>query len=71
MEQAGAASAEQAIEEIRHGRPLSARTYHNYYCDTKWGDARAYDLTVKSDVLGMEGTAEMLIRYIRAFQEKD
>lgn len=31
----------------------------------------AYDLTVKSDVLGMEGTAEMLIRYIRAFQEKD
>ena len=33
--------------------------------------ARAYDLTVKSDVLGMEGTAEMLIRYIRAFQEKD
>ena len=37
----------------------------------KWGDARAYDLTVKSAVLGMEGTAEMLIRYIRAFQEKD
>jgi len=37
----------------------------------KWAAARAYDLTVKSDVLGMEGTAEMLIRYIRAFQEKD
>ena len=63
-------SAEEAIEEIRtvdHQR----KAYHNYYCEMKWGDARAYDLTVKSDVLGMEGTAEMLIRYIRAFQEKD
>ena len=63
-------NAEQAIEEIRtvdHQR----KAYHNYYCEMKWGDARAYDLTVKSDVLGMEGTAEMLIRYIRAFQEKD
>ena len=63
-------SAEEAIEEIctvDHQR----KAYHNYYCEMKWGDARAYDLTVKSDVLGMEGTAEMLIRYIRAFQEKD
>ena len=61
---------DEAIEEIRtvdHQR----KAYHNYYCEMKWGDARAYDLTVKSDVLGMEGTAEMLIRYIRAFQEKD
>ena len=48
-------SAEEAIEEIRtvdHQR----KAYHNYYCEMKWGDARAYDLTVKSDVLGMEGT---------------
>ena len=43
------ASAEEAIEEIRtvdHQR----KAYHNYYCEMKWGDARAYDLTVKSDV---------------------
>ena len=60
-------SAEKAIEEIRevdHQR----KWYHNYYCDTKWGDARGYDMTVKSDVLGMEKTAEMLVEYIRAFQ---
>ena len=49
-------SAEEAIEEIRtvdHQR----KAYHNYYCETKWGDARGYDMTVKSDVLGFEGTA--------------
>ena len=47
-------SAEEAIEEIRtvdHQR----KAYHNYYCEMKWGDARAYDLTVKSDVLGHGG----------------
>ena len=52
-------SAEEAIEEI------------NYYCETKWGDARGYDMTVKSDVLGFEGTAKMLIAYIRSFMEQD
>ena len=53
-------NAEQAIEEIRNV-DRSRKNYHNYYCDTKWGDARGYDLTVKSNVLGCERTAEMLV----------
>lgn len=63
-------NAEQAIEEIRNV-DRSRKNYHNYYCDTKWGDARGYDLTVKSNVLGCEGTAEMLVSYIRSFMEQD
>lgn len=63
-------NAEQAIEEIRNV-DRSHKNYHNYYCDTKWGDARGYDLTVKSNVLGCERTAEMLIGYIRSFMEQD
>ena len=63
-------NAEQAIEEIRNV-DRSRKNYHNYYCDTKWGDARGYDLTVKSNVLGCEGTAEMLVGYIRSFMEQD
>lgn len=63
-------NAEQAIEEIRNV-DRSRKNYHNYYCDTKWGDARGYDLTVKSNVLGCERTAEMLIGYIRSFMEQD
>ena len=61
--------AEAAIEEIKTV-DRSRKNYHNYYCDTKWGDARGYDMTVKSDVLGCEKTAEMLTRYIRDFMEK-
>lgn len=60
--------AEAAIEEIKT-MDRSRKNYHNYYCDTKWGDARGYDMTVKSDVLGCEKTAEMLTRYIRDFME--
>ena len=63
-------NAEQAIEEIRNV-DRSRKNYHNYYCDTKWGDARGYDLTVKSNVLGCERTAEMLVGYIRSFMEQD
>ena len=63
-------NAEQAIEEIRNV-DRSRKNYHNYYCDTKWGDARGYDLTVKSNVLGCERTAEMLVDYIRSFMEQD
>ena len=63
-------SAEEAIEEIKEV-DRSRKSYHNYYCETKWGDARGYDMTVKSDVLGFEGTAKMLIAYIRSFMEQD
>ena len=63
-------NAEQAIEEIRNV-DRSRKNYHNYYCDAKWGDARGYDLTVKSNVLGCERTAEMLVGYIRSFMERD
>lgn len=63
-------TAEKAIEEIR-AVDHSRKSYHNYYCDTKWGDARGYDMTVKSDVLGYEGTAKMLVDYIRTFMEQD
>ena len=62
--------AEKAIEEIK-AVDRSRKNYHNYYCETKWGDARGYDMTVKSDVLGCEETAKMLIAYIRSFMEQE
>ena len=62
--------AEKAIEEIKTV-DRSRKNYHNYYCETKWGDARGYDMTIKSDVLGCEETAKMLIAYIRSFMEQE
>ena len=62
--------AEQAIDEIK-SVDRSRKNYHNYYCNTKWGDARGYDMTIKSNVLGCEETAKMLIAYIRSFMAQD
>ena len=42
------------------------KSYHNYYCKGKWGDARTYDLTINSSCLGLDGTADTLEKYIRA-----
>lgn len=42
------------------------KSYHNYYCKGKWGDARSYDITINSTRLGLNGTADALERYIRA-----
>ncbi len=54
---------------------LMARTdrrrkyYHNQYCRGKWGDSRNYDLCINSARLGIEGTVQYLVQYIRARME--
>ena len=62
--------ADQAIDEIK-SVDRSRKNYHNYYCNTKWGDARGYDMTIKSNVLGCEETAKLLVDYIRGFMAQD
>ncbi len=44
---------------------MKRKLYHNYYCDIKWGDSRAYDLCVNVSKLGIEKTVDMLEEYIR------
>lgn len=38
--------------------------FHNTHSENKWGDSRSYDITVNSSKLGLEATAELLIKYI-------
>ena len=38
--------------------------FHNTHSENKWGDSRSYDITVKSSKLGLDCTAELLIKYI-------
>ena len=45
------------------------RTYHNFYSDTKWGDSRAYDLIINSSRLGIQGTADYIMKFAQAFKE--
>lgn len=46
------------IDEIRSD-------YHNFYAETNWGDSRAYDICVNSSLLGIEGTAQLLLGFVK------
>ena len=63
-------TADQAAQEMRRV-DRDRKAYHNYYCDTKWGDARGYDLVVNSGKLGIEKTVDTLVAYVRAYQAKN
>ena len=40
------------------------KSYHNYYCATKWGDSRNYELSINSSKLGIQQTVEVIEGYI-------
>lgn len=63
-------TADQAAQEMRRV-DRDRKAYHNYYCDTKWGDARGYDLVVNSGKLGIEKTVDTLVAFVRAYQAKN
>lgn len=60
---------EKAASAIR-GIDRKRKSYHNYYCDLKWGDSRGYDLVVNSSLLGLSETAELLARFVQTFREQ-
>ena len=60
-------SAEEAEAVIRrHDKKRQA--YHNYYCQTKWGDARNYDMTVNCSKLSRKAATDLLEYFIEARQ---
>ena len=47
------------------------RNYHNQFCHVKWGDPASYDIIIKSNKLGLEGSADMLADYVRRRMAQD
>lgn len=42
------------------------KSYHNLYCVGKWGDSRNYDICINSSTLGIDETADFLIKFIES-----
>ncbi len=61
---------DEAAEELMRATDRRRKTYHNFYCDRKWGDSRGYDVLVNTSRLGIPATADALVYYINAFREK-
>lgn len=45
------------------------RNYHDYFCETKWGDAKNYDLTINISKLGLEVTTDVVAEYVKKRME--
>lgn len=56
-------------ESIIRRHDKKRKEYHNYYCETKWGDARNYDMTINCSKLKMEKTADILETFVRAMMD--
>ncbi len=54
-----------AAEALMRRKDRTRETYYNYYTFGEWGVASNYDLCVDSSILGIEGTAEMIIEFGR------
>lgn len=47
------------------------QSYYNYYSSKKWGLASSYDLTVNSEILGIDGTVNLLEHFANTFESKE
>ncbi len=45
-------------------------SYYNYYTNKKWGDVDSYQMSLDSSVLGINGTAEALLKLVE-LKERD
>lgn len=61
-------SREQAMELCRK-KDKQRQSYYNYYSDKKWGRADTYNMTFDTSILGINGTARVIISAIDAFEE--
>lgn len=52
-------------EKLAEGKDRNRAEYYNYYTFTDWGVASTYDLCIDSSVLGIEGTADLIIEFAR------
>lgn len=45
-------------------------SYYNYYSSNKWGHCASYDLCINSSRLGVDGSVDLIIQYIKDFENK-
>jgi cytidylate kinase len=60
-------AAKKKIKEVDKDRS----SYYKYYTDQVWGDVNNYDICVNSSRIGVDGTVDMIIEYIRRRREAE
>ena len=55
----------EARKKIKEG-DKDRSSFYRYYSDQTWGDAQNYDMCINSSKLGVEGTVQVILDYIKA-----
>ena len=58
-------------KELIQKKDKQRANYYNYYSSKKWGVAESYNLSIDSSVLKEEGTVDMILKFIEAFENKN
>ena len=58
--------ARKKIKEVDKDRS----SFYRYYSDQTWGDAQNYDMCINSSKLGVEGTVQVILDYIKVRELK-
>ena len=53
-------------KEIAQKGDKKRKAYHDYYANSGWGEAETYDLCINSSRLGIEGSVEIIHRFIES-----
>lgn len=61
---------EEKAKEVIIKTDKKRSSYYNYYSNKKWGEAKEYDLTIDSGVLGVDGTMQLIKDYIEIRKQK-
>jgi len=56
---------EEEAKSITAKKNRTRQTYYNYFTYGEWGNASNYDLCIDSSILGIEGTADMIIEFAK------
>lgn len=60
---------EKAARDMINKKDKQRQSYYNYYASKKWGKADSYDICLNSSVFGIDGTANMIIKAVEAFEQ--
>ena len=56
---------EEGLERTLRQADKKRANYYDYYTERRWGEAKNYDLCVNIAILGMEGTTEFLVDWVK------
>lgn len=62
---------EAKAKEMINKKDKQRQSYFNYYSSKKWGRADSYDLCINSSVLGMDGTVDLIVQYVKDFEGRN